>query len=1189
MSLKGLFESLDQVPAYQGLLADIRSGKAPAATLLEFAKPFVISALWRELGHPALVLCPRPEDARRMTEQLQAYCGDDAPIFHFAESEVLPYERLALDLSTVHLRLSALGSLRSASAGQPPLIVASTMALMQQTLSPDLLGRLTHTVRRGEKIALEPLLEQWARMGYRFVPGVEEPGTASRRGGIIDIFAPGDGLPVRIDLWGDEVESVRLFDPATQRSVEQVESVTIPPAWEVLPAYAHNCALTEAVHGLDYSSCRTAERDRISEELAELVAALSTDNASFYAGFFHAHTLLDHLSGDTVVMIDEPSEAAEAARHWEASAAKLRFTKEERGELPQGFPVGLAEWAALSEALDVRPSRLAMSRYHAGPRDSAIALPFGSAAAYHGQLEALTADLGIRSGSPVVIATQHSRRLEEVLRQGDVPAQETRSLDALPASGTVGVVHLSVAGGWTLRPPEAPEALEAPKAVILTLLTDAEVFGNVKRRVGRTRSKPSKSPTITLDELSPGGFVVHIDHGIARFVGTQAMAGPGEAAQEEDGATTGREYLVLQYAEGDKLYVPMEHLDRVSPYAGGEDTPPSLTRLGTQEWGRSVARARESTKKLAVDLVAIYAQRELAEGHAHSPDTPWQRELEDSFPFVETPDQAVAIYEVKEDMETARPMDRLVCGDVGYGKTEVALRAAFKTVMDGKQVAVLVPTTLLAQQHHATFAERLSPFPVRLEALSRFRTDREQEVIIDGLKAGEIDIVIGTHRLVQRDVGFKDLGLVIVDEEHRFGVNHKEHLKELRREVDVLTMTATPIPRTLHMTLAGVRDISTIETPPEDRVPIKTYLAEASDELVREAILRELDRGGQVFFLHNRVKTIALVADHVRQLVPEARVLVAHGQMPEDQLSDVMADFADGGGDVLVCTTIIESGLDIPSVNTLIVDRADRLGLAQLYQLRGRIGRRSHRGYAYLLVPPGRRLTDAAQRRLQTIVAATELGAGFRIAMKDLEIRGAGNILGAEQSGHIHAVGFDLYTRLLAEAVQDLRAQTGGAPPPSPERADPQVDLGIAAAIPEEMVEHVSTRMALYQRMASAHTSEDVDDLAQEFRDRFGHRLPEEVHHLLYSLRVKAVARTAGVESVTRRDDVITLKLRDEVGGAKLALQKTLGYGTRVGNQQVHLPVGEGDVLWGQALLEVLERLEAFMRRVPEMAPAASG
>jgi transcription-repair coupling factor (superfamily II helicase) len=751
----------------------------------------------------------------------------------------------------------------------------------------------------------------------------------------------------------------------------------------------------------------------------------------------------------------------------------------------------------------------------------------------------------------------------------------------------VEIVHTTLVGGWVLK--AGPEKGGSSSASALTLLADVELFGTSKRRVTRPRRHASRFRTTTVEELTIGQHVVHIEHGIAKFVGTTNRASglapsrSGEAPAD----SAEREYLVLEYAAGDRLYVPMEHLDRLSPYVGGNEAEPTPTRLGTQEWTRAVRRARESTQKLAVDLLALYAKREMAGGFAHAEDTPWQREMEDAFPYVETPDQAMAIADVKEDLEDGKPMDRLVCGDVGYGKTEVALRAAFKTVMSGKQVAILVPTTVLAQQHYNTFVDRLEPYPMTVEMLSRFRTGREQDQVIEKLKRGEVDIVIGTHRLVQRDVGFKDLGLVIIDEEHRFGVAHKERLKELRQEVDVLTLTATPIPRTLHMAMAGIRDISTIETPPEERLPIKTYLAESSDDLIREAVQRELDRGGQVFFLHNRVKSIDLAADRIRQLVPEARVLIGHGQMPEEELSGAMNDFSDGEADVLVCTTIIESGLDIPAVNTLIIDRAGTFGLAQLYQLRGRIGRRSQRAYAYLLVDRGRRLTETAQRRLQTIVAATELGAGFRIAMKDLEIRGAGNLLGGEQSGHIHSVGFDLYTKLLSEAVSELRAAAGDDPPSEPEMPAPLIDLGLPASVPEELVPHMPTRMAMYQRMAKARTLQEVDDLPREFEDRFGHQLPDELHHLLYGLRVRVLAAAARVESVVRRGERVTLKLVDQVGGAKVPLERALGHHSNVGNQQIHLPTQGGDTPWGQALLEVLARLEEFQRKVPELASQA--
>ena len=1176
LSLRGLFPLLSPLPAYRRVVDGLVGGGRADISALEPAKPYLLSALWRELDRPMVLVCPRPDDARRMVEQLLAYCGDGAPIYHFAESEVLPYERLALDPGTVHERLTALGSLRGALPGGPSLIVASAAGLMQRTLSPKLVDDLTHVVRRGEKLSLEPLLQQWARMGYRFEPVVEGPGTVSRRGGIIDVFPTGHLQPVRIELWGTQVDTIRWFDAASQRSGDETESVTILPAWEVLPTLAAHDEVTEHVRALDFSASATSERDRIQEELAELMAGAIPEAAAFYAGFFNSHTLLDHLMPDSgaIVVLNEEAEVLEAARQWEDGAKNLRLAKQERGELPLGFPSNLTDWDTVTTGISGWATQLSISRWHGGPGHGASVLPFVSAPSYHSRLEALGEDLQSAHRAPVVIASQHSQRLQEVLKESDVGAREMRSLDGPPEQGSVSVVHVPVAGGWELRSDEADGA-----PAVVTLLSDAEVFGTAKRRTTRRQQAPRRH--VVLDELQPGDYVVHADHGIGKFTGTLQMA-PDDT--EAAGAEIQREYLVLSYSEGDKLYVPMEHLDRVSQYLGGSDQTPSLTRLGTQEWTRVVARAKESTKRLAEDLLALYAQRELAEGIAHSPDTPWQREMEDSFPFQETPDQAMAIDDVKQDMEGVRPMDRLVCGDVGYGKTEVALRASFKAVMDGRQVAILVPTTVLAQQHYATFSERMSGFPVRLEVLSRFRTDAEQDAVVEKLKSGEVDVVIGTHRLLQKDVGFKDLGLVIIDEEHRFGVGHKEKLRSMRSEVDVLTMTATPIPRTLHMAMAGIRDVSSMDTPPEERLPIKTYLAESSDDLIREAILREIDREGQVFFLHNRVSTIYLTADKLRALVPDATILVAHGQMNEEELSQVMDEFAEGAADVLVCTTIIESGLDIPGVNTLIVDNADRFGLAQLYQLRGRVGRRAHRAYAYLLVQRGRKLTETAQRRLQTIMAATELGAGFRIAMKDLEIRGAGNILGAEQSGHIHAVGFELYARLLSEAVQELRAeQEGDGASARREMPEPIIDLDLPGFIPEDLVAHMPTRMTLYQRLARSADVDELEALSVELRERFG-KLPAEVYNLLYSVRIRILARNARVESVVRRNDQVTMKLRDPAGGASLALQKALGHGVKVGHQQLHLPVVGGDVPWGQALITVLEELDVFQERALELA-----
>jgi len=726
----------------------------------------------------------------------------------------------------------------------------------------------------------------------------------------------------------------------------------------------------------------------------------------------------------------------------------------------------------------------------------------------------------------------------------------------LPA-GALAVVHGSLPDGWSVR----------SDSRWLTLLTDAEVFGFVKQR--RFTRPPAGRRIDFLAELSPGDFVVHIEHGIGQFAGLTHLASDGQE----------REYMEVRYAEGDRLFVPTDQVDRVSRYVGPGDQRPTLTRLGTQEWRRAKERVKRAVRHLARELLALYAARQVLEGHAFAADTPWQQELEGSFPYVETPDQAAAMQEVKLDMGSVRPMDRLVCGDVGYGKTEIAIRGAFKAVMDGMQVAMLVPTTVLAQQHYQTFCERLAGFPVRVEMLSRFRSDREQRDVVRDLAAGSVDIVIGTHRLLQRDVGFRNLGLVIIDEEQRFGVAHKERLKQMRQQVDALTLSATPIPRTLHMALGGIRDMSVMDTPPEDRLPIKTYVLEFDEHIAREAILRELERRGQVYFVHNRVYSIEAIAERVRRLVPEAEVAVAHGQMPEDQLERVMLDFARGAIDVLVCTTIIESGLDIPNVNTIIINQADRLGLAQLYQLRGRVGRGASRAYAYLFYDRHHSLTEPAQKRLQAIFEATELGAGFQIALRDLEIRGAGNLLGSEQSGHIGAVGFDLYTRLLADAVEELKALQRGEKPPVPSTALPPlaIDLPLVAHIPESYAPDLNLRLALYQRMTRVQHPQDVDDMTQELRDRFG-PLPEPVHTLLYVVRLRALAREAGVQSIQTEDGQIVLRMMHGQRLPQERLRRQLADAAWVGPTSVRLSQARLREGWRDALLGVMSMLAASVR-----------
>ena len=1309
MTLGILRGVMDGVPEYCRLRDGVRGGaRRLTAEVPAKAAAFTLATLRRDVDAPTLVVAPRPEDARRLHEQLLAWCGDDEGLLHFPESEILPFERLDSDVETVHQRLRVLaavastvsdidvqdgqdkesnyphpfGKLRAGSSPPPSrgkghalMVVASVGALMQRTLGRNVMAEGSYTLRRGEQVELGEMLDMWRRLGYRFESAVYGPGVVSRRGGIIDIFPVGADLPARIEFWGNEIDSIRLFDPATQRSGDVVDSVQVTPAHEILPAMTPYGELERLAAFVDVGNCTPRVQSRIQQELELLMEGQDVEEQGFYAGFFNSGGLADYFMnsaslgngaslgdgalrtrGGALLVAYKPDEIADAAWEIQERGHQLRETKEGRGELPRNFPSSHLSWREVEaqfegfsqrvdvhvdtpvvspwedeDALTVTPSQ--GERGHSEGVD--VALPFLATGNYYGNLERFVEDvweLTEEDGATVVAVSSHSRRLAEIFGGEGVDVALADGLDDVPAAGSITLMQ-SAAGG--LSDGFSLPIHSGDRDKRLVVFSDVEIFGVAKQRRTRRRSVRAARDAF-LSELSPGDYVVHVEHGIGRFSGTVrgVKADAGSRAVSRDNGEDDREYLAIEYANDDKLYVPLEHLDRVAPYIAPMDRPPSLTRLGTQEWRRAKARAERSTMEMASELLALYAARELAEGHSFVPDAQWQSELEESFPFEETPDQRRTIEEVKADMESPKPMDRLVCGDVGYGKTEIALRAAFKAVMDGKQVAVLVPTTVLAQQHYATFSQRLSAFPTRVEVLSRFRTAQEQRSVVDRLADGQVDICIGTHRLIQRDVRFKELGLVIVDEEQRFGVAHKERLKRMRSEVDVLTLTATPIPRSLHMALAGVRDMSTMETPPEERLPIKTYVSEMSDALIREAILREIDRQGQVYFLHNRVYNIDYMARHLSRLVPEARVGVGHGQMNEGELEDVMVEFAEGELDVLVCTTIIESGLDIPNVNTLIINRADTLGLSQLYQLRGRVGRSARRAYCYLMVPPSGSLTEPAEKRLRAMLDASELGAGFRIAMKDLEIRGAGNILGAEQSGNIHAVGFDLYTRLLSNAVEELRARGEGAgvsdqqstvssqgamangtaselpngrgravdgsATREAERVEPTLDIGIPASIPEEYIKDLPARLRMYQRIVTLGTAQaevslngtaeqgeegedaikaGVSEIEDEMRDRFG-PLPWQAVNLLYVTRLRLYAREAGIESVMRERNRVVLRYGGEIGGARRAMERVLGRHAEIGNTQVRLPMDALGADWEGALETALRALAEFTRRM---------
>ncbi|MDQ3809386.1 MAG: transcription-repair coupling factor, partial [Chloroflexota bacterium] len=1090
-------------------------------------------------------------DARAYANELRAWLSDPDAVLLFPETDALPYDRLPNDPDKLAERLGTLQRLAGVGgATGAPLVVASARATMDLLLDPTSFRFSHRLVRRGQQLPPAELAAEWLRLGYEPSPLVDQPGLFSRRGGILDVYPPG-GEALRIELWGDEVETIRLFDPATQRSIGQLEQCSIGPAHEVLP---RPLPLSIKLDSLRPQFAEPFHRDlRLLRQGSQAFGALE-----FYRGFLASATLLDYLPADGILAVDSSEAVAATAREFEDQVEQLHADLLQRGEVPPGLARPYRSWAEVSRTLPRDLARLEVTFDPDGE-----SLPLVHAPRFGGRLEPFLTSLVDRRHETAVVVSQQSGRLAELLQEQGLSVAAKDELPKQP--GAVELVNGLLKEGWV-----ADE-------LGLALFTDSEIFGWTKqRRAAPTRRAVSERAAAAREnfiaDLAPGDLVVHVDHGIARYGGLVRTPLGARPDQEQHLQLPGHaEFLLLHYAEGDNLYVPVSQADRVGRYVGAGEADPPLTRLGSGDWVRAKARVRRSVRDLAHELMELYGARAALQGHGYPPDTQWQIELEGSFPFEETPDQVLAIADVKRDMESPRPMDRLLVGDVGFGKTEVALRAAFKAVQDGRQVAVLVPTTVLAQQHFNTFRDRLQPFPVNVEMLSRFRSEREQRQILAGLAAGSVDICIGTHRLLSRDVEFKNLGLVVIDEEQRFGVAHKERLKQLRKEVDVLTLTATPIPRTLHMGLVGVRDLSVLETAPEARLPVRTYVTDYDDGLVAEAILREIDRGGQVYFVNNRVQGIETIANRLRRLVPEARVAVAHGQMPEEQLEQTMLAFAEGEHDVLVCTTIIESGLDIPNANTLIVNSAHRFGLAQLYQLRGRVGRGASRAYAYLLYARDMSLSEIAQERLKTIFEATELGAGMRIAMKDLEIRGAGNLLGAAQSGHIAAVGFDLYTRLLAEQVELLKARHNGSTPLAFERGWASLDLPLNGFIPPEYVSDDAVRLRLYQRFSAVEDDLGLASLVAELEDRFG-PLPEPTQHLVYLTSLRLRASEAGVEAITATHDEVIVKFErlPPVNVDQLARQARTAL--KRGSNQLRFARG-ADLAWMERLYSVVAAL----------------
>ncbi|MCX7621421.1 MAG: transcription-repair coupling factor [Acidimicrobiales bacterium] len=1046
---------------------------------------------------PILVAVPATADAERLANDLAAYLGHDDVEF-FPAWETLPFERLSPGIETMGRRLRVLWRLRQPERA-PRVVVAPIRALIQR-LGPHPGEVEPIVVRPGDEFDPTELVERLVSIGYRREYQVEHRGTVAVRGSIIDVFPSTADAPVRIDLWGDEVDRLTEFTVAEQRSINGIKSVEIFPCRELLPT-AEVRERAEQLIALEPWGREHWER---------IAHGLTFDGMESWLPWLtrHDQVVFDLLDEHAQILLVEPRRlrdragdirdeeadlAATLARTW--GIGTRSYAHAERVALADSEGAGGEEPSAADSfpRLHVRFERL-LARTTA-PAWSLTVAPEGPN----------VATVAAAGWVPVAgDARGLLRQLRQLLADGfrviigaDGPASAGRLANVLADEGLTfavdetGSADLTVPGGViTVAPLERGFILPSVK---LAVLVEADLTG--RRRTHRKVKPRRQGLPGVFEDLEPGAYVVHHQHGVARY--------GGMVKRSIDGVE--RDYLLLEYRGGDKLYVPSDQIDAVRHYTGGDS--PSLSRLGGSDWHKTKAKVRAAVSEIAQELVVLYQKRIHTPGHAFSADSPWQHEFESSFPYEETPDQLKAIEDVKADMEAPFPMDRLVCGDVGFGKTEVAVRAAFKAVQDGKQVAVLVPTTLLARQHHETFSDRFSGYPIRVEMLSRLLTQAQAKKVIDGVASGEVDVVIGTHRLLSDDVTFKALGLLVVDEEQRFGVAHKEKIKQLRTDVDVLTLTATPIPRTLEMSLTGIRDLSIINTPPADRQPILTYVGEYDERAVAEAIRRELLREGQVFYVHNRVHDIEHVAATVRELVPEARVAVAHGQMDEGQLEQTVIDFWEARYDVLVCTTIIESGIDMPTVNTLVVDRADLLGLGQLHQLRGRVGRSGQRAYAYLFFPPDRALTEEAYDRLKTIAESTELGSGFKIAMRDLEIRGAGNLLGNAQAGHIAAVGYDLYCQMVNEAVAELKGE------PVREPAEIKIELPLDANIPKDYIAREEQRLEAYRRLAAVTTGADVEDIRLEWVDRYG-PVPAPAEALLAVARLRAECVRTGVREV---------------------------------------------------------------------------
>ena len=1105
-----------------------RAGRIRLSGLSATAKSLLIPFLQRAAGKPLVMVTAHNRAAEALFPLVESFCeltGACSPlaVVKLPAYDVLPFENLSPHPEIQEERAAALWKIATGAAS---IVIAPLEATAMRLRTAEHYAGLARIIRRTETLNIEELVQHLNTVGYTKVDVVEMPGEYALRGGLLDAYPPEADRPLRIELFGDEVESIRKFDPGTQRSSSPVDEIALLPLQETPVA---EDVLTE-IHARLSGARVEGDTDNVRQAL-QGAGVTVFPGWEFYAHAGAEHTLFDLLPG-AAVFLDEPS-AIEAERdHWwdrveqrheMSGVGKLAIPEdiylspkewdERIARLPGGSleQLGLLRIARAEDALGLAEPQL--------PAEPLIEFTTQPTSRFHGSVPAMVEEVRklTASAQRVIFAapnTGEMERLADIFTEYQLPFRLGTRTPA-PGSETYLDETAYFSGDLTtttiVRAP-VPDgvALPEPRLVIFgarDLFDDSEVVAQSPLR------HKSKTAAFLSDfrDLAVGDYVVHIEHGIGMYQGLKEL---------QQGDSTG-EFMLLEFADAAKLYVPLTRLDLIQKYRSGEGAKPPLSRLGGTAWEKTKQRVKKAMQDMADELLKLYAARKAAQGHPFPPDTQWQREFEDSFEFNETDDQLTAINDVKHDMETSMPMDRLLCGDVGYGKTEVAMRAAFKAVQDNKQVVVLAPTTVLVFQHFETFKRRFAAFPITIEMMSRFRTTKQLKETAERVEQGKVDIVIGTHRLLSKDVKFQDLGLVVVDEEQRFGVRHKERLKHLRKEVDVLTMSATPIPRTLHMSMVGLRDMSLIETPPKDRMAIQTVVAGYDDQLVQSALEHELERGGQAYFVHNRVDTIYEVATKIQQLVPRARVLVGHGQMSEGELEKVMMAFVRHEADVLVATTIIENGLDIPLCNTIIVNRADRHGLSELYQLRGRVGRSNRRAYAYLLVPAEQELTPVARRRLAALKEFSDLGAGFKIAALDLELRGAGNLLGGEQSGNIDAVGFEMYTGMLDRAIRELKGEDLA------EKVSTQLNLGIDIRIPTSYIGEENQRLRMYKRAAGVESEAQLEDVRKELEDRYG-PAPAPVRHLLTAASLKLLCERAGVLAIDRKRDTVTVKFTEQ-------------------------------------------------------------